>query len=443
MGFLTRFGRTFCLMALAVWLTTAQAGDGPIKITWWHAMAGANAKELNHLVDEFNQSQSKYQIDAVYKGDYTQTLTSAIAAFRAHRQPDILQVFEVGTGTMINAKNAIVPVYKLMADHHVGFDPNGFIPAIKGYYTDTDGQMLSMPFNSSTPVLYYNRDEFKKAGLDPDKPPQTWKEMGTDAKKLRDAGVNCGFTTGWQSWIQIENFAAWHNLPLATEQDGFGGTGARLLINKKPFVEHIAQVAQWSKNHEFRYGGRKDNPASLFYSGECAMLFESTGLYGSVKANAQNFKFGVGRLPLDTRIARHPQNTIIGGASLWVLKGKPDSHYKGIAEFFKFLSQPRQQAEWSRATGYLPVTNAAYQRLKKAGFYAENPGAEVAIKELTLHKPTANSKGLRMGNYSQIRDIINEELEAVWSGKKDAQQALDAAVKRGNKQLEKFQAAQS
>ena len=438
-----RLSRLLLVYALLACLATAQAADKPVQITWWHAMSGTTGEALNHLVDEFNTSQSQYHVNAVFKGDYTQVLTSAIAAFRAQKQPDILQVFEVGTGTMISAQNAVMPVYKLMAAHQVGFDPGAFIPSVKGYYTDTDSHMLSMPFNSSTPVLYYNRDAFKKAGLDPDKPPQTWQQMGVDAKKLRGAGVNCGFTTGWQSWIQIENFAAWHDLPLATHQDGFGGPEARLLIDRKPFVEHVAQMAQWQKNGEFRYGGRKDDPESLFYSGECAMLFESSGSYGDIKANAKNFGVGVGRLPLDTRIAKQPQNSIIGGASLWVLKGKPDSHYKGVAEFLKFLSQPKQQAQWSRATGYVPVTNAAYERLKKQGFYAQNPGAEVGIRELTLHAPTANSKGLRMGNYSQIRDIINEELEAVWSGKKSAQQALEDAVERGDAQLEKFENAQS
>ncbi|MGN8198694.1 sn-glycerol-3-phosphate ABC transporter substrate-binding protein UgpB [Salinisphaera sp. RV14] len=427
-------------LALVAAGAQARAADKPIQITWWHSMAGKNGETLDHLVSEFNHSQSKYHVDAVYKGNYSQSLTSAMAAFRAHKQPDLLQVFEVGTATMMAATNAIVPVYKLMAQHDVGFKPDAFIPSVKGYYTDSNGHMLSMPFNSSTPVLYYNRDEFKQAGLK--RPPKTWSELGDDAKKLRDAGVKCGFTTAWQSWIQIENFAAWQNQPLATEDDGFKGMGARLLINKKPFVEHIGRMASWTRNNLFQYGGREDSPMPLFYSGNCAMLFQSSGSFGSIQNNAK-FDVGVAPMPYDKRVVDQPQNSIIGGASLWVLQGQPKSHYQGVAEFLNFLAQPKQQAEWSRNTGYVPVTETAYQLLKKQGFYNRKPGAEVAIKELTLHPPTANSKGLRLGNYNQIRNIINAQLEAVWSGQKSARQALDSAVKRGNAELEKFQNANS
>ncbi len=421
---------------------TAFGATQPIKITWWHAMGGDLGKEVNKLANEFNHSQSHYKVVPVYKGNYTQTMTDAIAAYRAHKQPDILQVFDVGTGTMMAAKGAIVPVYKLMKEAGVKFSPGDYIPAVKSYYTNSAGQMLSLPFNSSTPVLYYNKAEFKKAGLDPNKPPKTWEQVYTDSQKLKKAGVKCGFTTAWQSWIQLENFSAWHNVEFANKGDGFRGMASRLLINHKPFVTHIAFLAKMAKEGLFQYGGRRGSAAPLFYAGTCAMYMNSSGGLVSI-INDAKFKVGVGMMPYNPSIDAHPQNSIVGGASLWVLNGKPKSHYKGVAEFLAFLSKPSTQAQWSQKTGYVPITKAAYKLNRKQGYYSRYPGAAVALKELSLHKPTPYSKGIRLGNFVQIRNIINEELESVWAGKKTARQALDRAVQRGDKQLARFRAAHS
>lgn len=439
MGFLNKL-ITSSTAALLLCAGNAVAASKPIQITWWHAMGGDLGKEVNKLAHEFNQSQSQYKVVPVYKGNYTQTMTDAIAAYRAHHQPDILQVFDVGTGTMMAAKGAIVPVYKLMHQAGVHFSSDSYIPAVKSYYTDNQGQMLSLPFNSSTPVLYYNEDEFKKAGLNPSAPPKTWQQVYADAQKLKRAGVACGFTTGWQSWIQLENFSAWHNVAFASNNDGFGGFNTKLLINHKPFVTHIAFLAKMAKQGLFKYGGRRGSASSLFYAGTCAMFMDSSGGLVSI-VNDAKFKVGVGMMPYNPDIAAHPQNSIVGGASLWVMSGKPKPHYKGVAEFLAFLSKPQTQAQWSQKTGYVPITKAAYKLNQKQGYYRKYPGAQVALKELSLHQPTKNSKGIRLGNFVQIRDIINEELESVWAGKKTAQQALDDAVQRGNQQLKRFEAS--
>ena len=419
---------------------SAFAAAKPIKITWWHAMGGHLGQEVNKLAKAFNESQSAYRVVPVYKGNYTQTMTDAIAAYRAHRQPDILQVFDVGTGTMMAAKGAIVPVYKLMREQGVAFSPDSYIPAVKSYYTDSQGHMLSLPFNSSTPVLYYNRAEFKKAGLDPDNPPKTWQQVEQDARKLKQAGVPCGFTTAWQSWIQLENFSAWHSVAFANKDDGFSGMATKLLINRKPFVTHIARLQHMARKGLFKYGGRRGSSSSLFYAGTCAMFMDSSGGLVSI-VNGAKFDVGVGMMPYNPDIDAHPQNSIVGGASLWVMNGEPKDHYKGIAEFLAFLSTPQTQAQWSQATGYVPITQAAYRLNRKQGYYQKYPGAAVALKELSLHQPTPDSKGIRLGNFVQIRDIINEELESVWAGKKSAQQALDTAVQRGDQQLRRFKAA--
>ena len=436
-----RFQRTIVAAAMGLAFGAAFGGSASAQteIQWWHAMGGQLGDKVNEIAGNFNKMQSDYKIVPVYKGTYTETMTGAIAAFRAGQQPDIVQVFEVGTATMMAAKGAVYPVWKLMADTGEPFDAKAFLPPVYGYYSTTDGKLLSMPFNSSTPVFYWNKDSFKKAGLDPSIPPKTWPEVAADAKKLLAAGFNCGFTSQWQTWVQLENFSAWHNLPIASDENGFGGFDTKLEINGPQQVRHIQQIADWGKDKTFVYGGREGKPDPKFVSGECPMYLASSGSAGGfAKANVN---FGIAMLPYWPDIAGAPQNSIIGGATLWVLAGKPKEHYKGVAKFFSYLSSPAVQADWHQATGYVPITIAAYELTKKQGFYDKNPGRDVAVLQLTNKPPTQNSKGLRLGNYVQIRDVEDEELEAVWAGTKTAKQALDEAVVRGNKLLRDFEAA--
>ena len=424
------------LVAAAVLGFAAQA-QAVTEIQWWHAMTGANNDRVNAFAKRFNESQKDYKVTAVFKGSYPEAMAAAIAAYRSGNAPALLQVFEVGTATMMAAKGAIKPVYQVMADAGEKFDPKSYIPAVAGYYTNTKGQMLSFPFNSSTTVFWYNKDAFEKAGLDPNQPPLTWQAVVAAAAKIKASGATpCAFTTGWQSWVQLESFSAWHNLPFATEQNGFAGTNPKLLFNGPVQTRHVANMQDWLKKGYFTYAGRRNEPEAKFYSGECAMMTTSSAAYGTVKQNAK-FRFGVSTLPYYADVPGAPQNTIIGGASLWVMGGKSKEEYKAVARFLTFLSQPEIQAEWHQATGYLPITMAAYELTKKSGFYDQNPGTDVSVKQMIV-KTTDKSRGIRLGNFVQIRDIIDEELESVWSGKKDAKTALDEAVKRSNEQVQRF-----
>ena len=433
--------RRISLVAAAVAASfTAGSALAQTEIQLWHAMGGALGERVADIAKGFNESQGDYKLVATYKGNYTENMTAGIAAFRSGKPPHILQVFEVGTATMMAAKGAIKPVYEVMAEGGEAFDPESYLSTVTGYYTDPEGNMLSMPFNSSTPVLFYNKDAFAKAGLDPDNPPETWPELAEAAETIRAAGYECGFTTAWQSWIHLENFSAWHNLPVGTEANGFAGLDTEFRINSPGHVKHIQQMADWQADGIFRYSGRRNDGVALFNNGICAMLTESSAGYASVRKSAR-FEFGTGMLPYWPEIAETPQNTIIGGATLWVFDGHPAEDYKGVAKFFSYLSSPEVQAEWHQETGYLPITHAAYELTKKQGFYDENPGTETALLQMTLNAPTENSRGLRFGNFVQVRDIINEELEAVWGGSKSAQQALDDAVDRGNKLLRRFERA--
>lgn len=431
--------KSFSTLAIAIALFTSPT-YAKTEIEWWHAMGGALGQKVNQIASDFNASQSEYVIKPVYKGTYPETMTSAVAAFRAKNQPAIVQVFEVGTASMMGAKKAVFPVYQLMEKTNEPFDPNSYLSTVTAYYTTSDGKMISLPFNSSTPVLYYNKALFKQAGIA--QPPKTWKEMGAVSQKLLDAGVKCGFTTTWQSWTQIENFGARNNLPIATKNNGFDGADTSFLFNQAPFVTHIQRMADWSKSGIFKYGGRQSDAMPLFYTQECAMVMESSAGFAGIKENMKGIDIGVSQLPYDDTLVDKPANSIIGGASLWVMAGRPDAEYNGVAKFFTYLSSPEVQADWHQATGYLPVTKAAYALTQQQGFYQQNPGADTAILQMTTSDSTANSKGLRFGNFLQTREIVDEELEKVWSGKQSAQAALDNAVKRGNEQLRRFERTQ-
>ena len=420
---------------------STMAANAQTEIQWWHAMGGELGAKLEEIVKGFNDSQADYKVVPSYKGTYPETMTAAIAAFRAKEQPAIVQVFEVGTGTMMAAEGAIIPVHQLMKDQGMAFDPAAFLPQVVGYYTDTDGNMLSMPFNSSTPILYYNKSVFEKAGLDPNMPPKTWGEMEEFSKKIIESGAaTCGFTTGWISWIQTENLSAWHNQPIGTMENGFGGLDARLSVNGPVQVKHWGNLKKWADEGIFKYGGPVggDNAPPMFYSQECAMIMNSSASRAGVIANAKDFDLGFGMLPYYDDVEGAPQNSIIGGATLWVLSGRPDEEYAGAAKFFEYLSSPEVQADWASFSGYLPITQAAADSM--GGYFTENPGADTGLKQITLNAPTENSKGLRFGNYVQIRGIIDEEFEQLLSGSKDAQGALDGVVERGNALIEEFQA---
>ena len=427
-------------LALIASLSAAQAQTD---IQWWHAMGGELGTKLEEIAKGFNDSQSDYRIVPTFKGTYPETMTAAIAAFRAKQQPAIVQVFEVGTGTMMASEGAIYPVYQLMADKGEAFDPSAFLAAVTGYYTDTQGNMLSMPFNSSTPILYYNKDVFEKAGLDRDTPPTTWAELEEFSKKIIESGAaSCGMTSGWVSWVQLENLSAWHNQPIGTLENGFGGPSAELTVNGPVQVKHWENLKRWSDEGIYEYGGPGggDNSPPQFYSQNCAMYMNSSASRAGVVANSKDFEVGYGMLPYYDDVPGAPQNSIIGGATLWVLQGRPDAEYEGVAKFFTYLSSPEVQADWHQFSGYLPITQAAYDLGTQQGFYEQNPGTDTGIKQVTLNPPTENSKGLRFGNYVQIRTIIDEEFEQLLGGRKDAQQALDSVVSRGNELLREFEA---
>ncbi|KWV58768.1 glycerol-3-phosphate ABC transporter substrate-binding protein [Bradyrhizobium macuxiense] len=435
-----KFGWKVLQLAAAAALLLVSPAQAATDVMWWHAMSGELGKQVEKLAADFNALQSDYRIVPVYKGNYTETVTAAIFAFRSRTQPAIVQVNEIATATMMAARGAIYPVFELMRDQSEAFTPSAYLPAVAGYYADVDGNLLSFPFNASTPILYYNKDMFRSAGLDPHVPPKTWADVGVAAKRLRAAGMMCGVTTSWPSWINIENYSAFHNLPIATKANGFGGLDAQLIFNNPIVVRHIARLADWQTTKIFDYSGRGQAAEPRFQKGECGIFIGSSGTRADIKANSK-FEVGYGMMPYDPDIQGAPQNSIIGGATLWVLRERPAAEYAGVAKFFAYLSRPEVQAAWHQNTGYLPVTRAAFDLSRAQGFYDRNPGTSISIEQVTLKRPTDNSKGIRLGSFVLIRDVIEEELEQVFSGKRTAQAAMDNAVERGNRLLRQFERA--
>ncbi|TKB26987.1 sn-glycerol-3-phosphate ABC transporter substrate-binding protein UgpB [Desulfopila sp. IMCC35006] len=412
----------------------------PVTINWWHAMRSARGKVVDTMIQKFNESQSEYVVVGTNKGDYDEVMNAGVAAFRAKKQPHILQVFEVGTQTMMQS-GAIYPVYKLMADAGYKIDWSNYLQAVLSYYMDADGNLMSMPFNSSTPIMYYNVSMFEKAGIPllSKTEPITWDQLGEITKKLVDSGVApAGMVSAWQSWIQIENYSAIHNIPFASKDNGYGGLDCELLINNPKVISHIEMLKQWAADKRFMYGGQKyQGPKSEFIAQNAAIYMDSVSGIAKLKEAVKDFKWDAAPLPVEAWMKK-PQNSIIGGASLWVLNGHSKKEYEGVAAFLKFLADNEMQMYWHKETGYFPITLNAYDELKKEGYYKENPLQTVGIDQLNRAIPTKISRGLRLGYFVQIRNIINEELEQVWNGTKTPKQALDNAAERSNIQLQTF-----
>ncbi|MBI5132831.1 MAG: sn-glycerol-3-phosphate ABC transporter substrate-binding protein UgpB [Rhodopseudomonas palustris] len=407
------------------------------EIQWWHAMTGGNNDVVVNLANDFNAAQSDYKVVPTYKGSYADTMNAGIAAFRAGNAPHIMQVFEVGTATMMAATGAVKPVYQLMKETGEPFDPNAYLPAITGYYSTSKGEMLSFPFNSSSMVMWVNLDALKKADIA--EIPKTWPQVFEDAKKLKAAGyATCGFSTAWVTWANLEQLSAWHNVPLASKANGLDGFDTKLEFNGPLQVKHLEKLIELQNEKVYSYSGRTNTGEGRFTAGECPLFLTSSGFFGNVKSQAK-FAWTNAPMPYYPDVAGAPQNSIIGGASLWVMGGKTAAEYKGVAKFLAFLSDTDRQVAVHKASGYLPITKAAYEKAKAEGFYKDAPYLETPIKELTNKAPTENSRGLRLGNMVQLRDLWAEEIEQALAGKKTAKEALDAAVTRGNAMLRQFE----
>lgn len=411
------------------------------ELRFWHAMGGSLGNALATFVERFNESQADYRVVAEHKDSYEDTMIGALAAQRAGNGPHLVQVYEVGTAHMMAARSAYRPVWQVLAEGSERVEAKSFLPAVASYFSDGSGRLLALPFNVSTPILFYNRDAFRKAKLDPERPPRTWYEMPGVLGALNEAGMECALTTTWPAWILLENMSTWHNQDFATRENGLGGLDAKLVFNTHLMVRHVSMLSSWVRSGYFTYSGRRIEGEERFAKGECALLTAASSSAAELR-RAAAFDFGVAQLPYYDDVKGAPHHSLIGGAGIWVLAGKKAADYRGVARFLAYLARPQAQAEWHQRTGYVPVTRAAYELTRTQGYYAAHPGQEIAIRQLLLNNPTRESRGIRLGEFQKIREIIEQELEAVWEGTKPPKLALDNAAERGNELLRKFELAQ-
>ncbi len=424
---------------------TSALAQARTNIEVWIGLTGPAQEEMIKLGQEFNASQTRFNVNTSFRGQYPEQRAAAFAAFRAGNPPHVMQMFDAGTGDMFGLPRATVPVSEVFQRAGLQFDPAQFLGPARGYYSRPDGTLNSMPYNVSTAVLFYNKDVFRKAGLDPNKPPATWPEMIAAAQQIRRTNAaECGFSTTWLAWIMLEQFSALHDLPLSTEANGRGGLNAVLNFNDAPRARMVQTLIDLSRDKSFQYGGRSNDANGLFVAGTCGMLLQSSGGHAGI-ARDLKAEFGVGFLPHFPDIAPQPRNGIVGGASLWVFNAPNRSadEFRGVAEYLAFMARTENLVRFAKATGFLPATNQAFAAMQAEGFFAANPGRDVPILQLTRGTPTANSSGYRFGRWTEIRDMYHEEVERALQGQQTAQQALDNAVRRGNEALRQFERAVS
>ncbi|WP_269584204.1 extracellular solute-binding protein [Roseibium sp. Sym1] len=421
------------LVAAAALLGTSSASYAATDISWWHAMGGRLGEVVVDIANGYNESQDACQITPVFKGTYEETLTAGIAAFRAGEQPNILQVFDAGAATIIGAKGAVIPAQDILEGAGVAFNIEDYIDGVRYFYADSDGKMIGMPFNSSTPILYTNEEALEKAGVEA---PKTWEEFQEIAPKLKDAGY-VPLAQSHLPWIFTENFKSRHNLQFATNNNGYDGAKDTKLVFGEPIKNHFTAVKGWLDDGLFGYYGTGwgDNQTP-FNEGKVAMWLGSSGSFGGISKTVE-FPFSATYLPYWDAVDGAGTGTFIGGAALFAMSGKPDEENKCSASFFQYLTSPEVQYMWHKETGYVPITNAAYELAKKDGHYDRNPAAEIGIKQLTL--PGGEwTKGYRMGFYVQIRDVMNREYGKLLTGETSVEDAFNTIEEEGNKLLERF-----
>jgi len=417
--------------------------QGRTEIQFWYGLGGALGERVAEQVTRFNESQSRFRVNANFRGSYVEVMTGAIAAWRAGTPPHIAQVFEVGTATMMAAGPAIRPTHELLGEAGITLDPKRYLAGVRGYYSDTQGRLVSMPHNSSSAVLWINLEAFEKAGLSTTDLPKTWAEIRAAAQKIKATNAaEIPISTAWPTWVMFEQMSSIHDVGLATKANGFEGLDAEMNLGAPIFAKHTNMLLEMQREGTFVYGGRDGDGFASFPAGKAAMSFNSSAGRAQVQRDAK-FRWASVMLPYHADVMQSPRNGVIGGASLWTLtaRNRTAEEYRGVAEFYRFISEVEQDKWWHHVTGYVPLTLAAYEASRAEGFYTQNPGADAAIIQLSRAEPTPNSQGFRLGGFVEIRNIIQEELERGFQGQQNAETLLGNANRRADVVLRNFERA--
>lgn len=433
---MTRTITTVTALGLAL-LSSAVAAE-PVKFEYWYGLTGDLGETLKETCTRFNAAQTEYEAVCVGYDGYELVVQSAIAAFRAGKAPTILQSFDAGTADLMMS-GEFLPVQKMMADFNIDIDWDNYFPGIKDYYSSSKGELFSMPFNSSTAVMYFNTADLEKAGVTP---PKTWEEFEAALKAIKASDpARCSYAYEPQVWVDLEQFSAIHNLGIATNENGYNGLDTEFTYNTTAHVKHMENIQRWINEGlaEIKTAATGANSVDAFSQNTCSFMLGSIANHSSVHLKGvDGLAWDVAMLPVYDGTTR--MNSVVGGASLWVLSGKSEAEYRGAAEYMKFLATPESETWWVSNTGYIPVTKSAFDQLTAEGFYSAAPykGREVALASLTATEPGPLTRGYRLGGMIQTRAEWKSEVEAALAGNKSMQEALDTAVERSNAILAKF-----
>lgn len=420
---------TFCLL-----FSVGTAMAEPVMINFWHAMSGSRLGVLEAMIEDFNSTHPYYKVVPLFTGSYAETLTKFVAAYPTGTAPNIVQVYEVGTQTMIDS-NAIIPVYEIPGMLGETWDWAQYVIPITNYYS-VEGNLWSMPFNSSTAMLYYNKDLFTAAGLDPKKPPTTWEEMEEIGEKFLASGVvDHVYSTGWPDWI-FEQALSIHDHLYADNNNGRSGLATKVVFDDD-FGHMIFDT--WTRLHDkgiYIFGGTEYDANTAFISGQIAMFIQSTSsLAGIIKA--AEFEVGTTFYP---RFEGYPVgNSVIGGGSLWVTKGKSNEELRGVWEFFKYLGREDVAITWHKGTGYFPSSIGALKTLLDEGWFSQDQAYLTAFLQILAgRRDTSASTGVRLGPFVAMREDMVSGLEKALSHKLSPRDALNEAVAKMNQRLQDY-----
>jgi sn-glycerol 3-phosphate transport system substrate-binding protein len=431
--------RTALLATTAVLLASTAAAER-IRFEYWYGLTGQLGEVMQKHCDAFNAAQDKYEAVCTGQGGYDKAEQNTIAAYRAGQHPTLVQIYDAGTVNFM-LSGAIYPATQFAADHGMTVNWDDFFPGIANYYATSAGEMWSFPYNSSTAVFYWNRDAWAKIGKT--EAPATWDALEADLRAMKAAGVACGFAFDFDTWQNLEQFSATNDLPIATLENGYGGLGAELAFHETGFVDHMERYKRWLDEGLARIQTAQvgKNLVQAFADGSCASTVSSIANHGVVRTTAApGLNWTVAKIPvLD---AANRRNSLVGGASLWVMQGKTPEEYEAAAAFLTYALAPDTGELFMVSnTGYIPVTLSGERLLQETGFYAkpEHAGREVAIASLTASEVGPNSRGIRLGNFTSIRAELRSELEAAFTGQKTMREAITAAKDKGDQILRRYE----
>jgi len=380
----------------------------PVEIELQHQFGETASVELQKVIDRFNEQSKDGKI--------------RLSKAAVDDKPAVLNIIRrTDVAEAAANKRSFRALYTVMAEAKEKFPPNLIAPDLRAGVTDPRGRVVALPLAYSTPVLFYNKAAFRKAGLDPERPPQTWDDVQAASYKLLTAGATCAYTTSWPVWIHIDNVSALSGVPVATPKGD-------LAFNALPQVKHVAKLASWAKSGYFTTFGRRNEADHQFKEGRCAMITTDAWAHTDFR-DARGVELGVSQLPHYDDIYGGRQHTLAEGPSLWIGGGYKKNEYKTAAKFVSFLLAPEMQVQLARIYGHLPLTEAARSVLKAQALRDREQTLEVAYASM---KGNGATHPLRISVIDPVRIILDEELEAVWADKQTAKGALDTAVTRGN-----------